>query len=127
MTGDSPQTIDLNYLKTPDFREIACDGVVGGPTPQGKIWVAFYTERFPLPRIVRHGLIETGPGEFKLDTSVAPEQLDGRVGLIRNVEVGVYLSAATAKDLRDWLNKQIETLTGASDATQETRSEIDPV
>jgi hypothetical protein len=41
-------TVDINYLKSISFREVACDGVLGGPTPHGKLWLAFYTERLPL-------------------------------------------------------------------------------
>ncbi len=115
MSIDTPKTIDLNYIKSSQFREIACDGVVGGLTPHNKIWVAFYSERFPIPRIVRQPLVETEvPGQFKLDASKAPEHLDGRVGTIRNVEFGAYLSIELAIELRDWLDKQIKMTEGAS-------------
>ena len=108
MAADKPTTIDLNYIKSQNFREISCDGMVGGPTPHNKIWVAFYTERFPLPRIVRHAIVETGnPDEFQVDLKVPAQQIDGRVGIIRNVEFGVYMSVQVAVELRDWLDKQI--------------------
>jgi len=45
----SDRTVDINYIKSADFREVACDGVIGGPTPNQKLWVAFYTERLPCP------------------------------------------------------------------------------
>ncbi len=108
MAVESPKTIDFNYIKSGDFREVSCDGVVGGPTPQGKVWLAFFTERFPLPRIVRHALQETSvEGQLQLDASIPPEQLDGRSGVIRNVEFGVYLTREIAIELRNWLDKQI--------------------
>ena len=56
MASEDRETLDINYLKSPHFREVTSDGIVGGPTPMGKIWLAFFTERFALPRIVRHEL-----------------------------------------------------------------------
>lgn len=113
MSVDSQETVDLNYIKSQTFREVACDGFVGGLTPNEKIWAAFYTERYPLPRIVRYAIVETEtPGEFKIDQSVPPVQVDGRSGIVRNVEFGVYLSLQTAIELRDWLNEHIARLGG---------------
>ena len=113
MSNDPASTVDLNYLKSPNFREVSSDGIVGGPTPNGKVWVAFFTERYPLPRIVRHALVETDvAGQFRLDDSIPAQPIDGRAGIVRNVEFGVYLSVQGAKDLRDWLNKQIDSIGG---------------
>ena len=53
---DEASFIDIHYMKTSDFREIACDGALGGPTPHGKLWLAFYSERYPLPRVMRQKL-----------------------------------------------------------------------
>ena len=34
----SAGTIVINYLKSSGFREVACDGVMGGPNPRGSLW-----------------------------------------------------------------------------------------
>jgi hypothetical protein len=110
MTDERPNTVDINYIKSSRFIEISCDGAIGGPTPKGKLWLAFYTERLPLPRVVRHEL-KVGPDGVEPDPDKAV-LMDGREGVVRNVEVGVYLTAQTAADLRDWLNEQLKKLAG---------------
>jgi hypothetical protein len=47
-----PAKIQFHYIKGPDYREAACHGVIGGPTPAGKVWLAFFSERGPIPRVV---------------------------------------------------------------------------
>jgi hypothetical protein len=115
MAEDSPipKTIAVNYLKSNDFREIACDGAIGGPTPQGKLWVAFYAERFPLPRIVEHDIIrDTGkPNEITVDMA-SGRVLESRSGIVRHVEFGVYLTLESAKTLHEWLGQQIAAIGG---------------
>jgi hypothetical protein len=104
-----PTTVDINYIKSSDFREIACDGAIGGPTPRGKLWLAFYTERLPLPRIVRHELKQASEsGELTIDPNKPGAVIEGRVGVVRNVEFGLYLSIPTARELYDWLGSQIQ-------------------
>lgn len=107
----SAGTIDLNYLKSEHYREAPCDGVVGGVTPHRKIWLAFYAERYPMPRIVRHALSKTErEGQVEIDSAVPPQNIEGRSGLIRNIEFGVYLNLDTATGLRKWLDEQIKQL-----------------
>lgn len=110
MTDEPPSTVDIHYIKSNDFREIACDGALGGPTPRGKIWLAFYTERLPLPKIVRHGLVANERGDLSVATDQPGTVVDGRAGIIRNVEFGLYLSEETANELHKWLEKQLTTL-----------------
>jgi hypothetical protein len=110
MTDDAPDpTIDINYLKSGDYREVSCDGAVGGPTPSEKIWIGFYTERLPVARVVRHKLLPIeGTEEFILDPNSEPVTIDSRAGVIRNLEFGLYLTQDTAKHLHEWLGKQIK-------------------
>jgi hypothetical protein len=113
MSDDTNKTLDFNYVKSNTFREVACDGIVGGATPQNKIWLSFYTERFPIPRIVRHKIVETNiPNEFALDPNVEPQSIDARSGIVRTVEFGVFLSVETALQLREWLDGQIKSAKG---------------
>jgi hypothetical protein len=101
------KNIKINYIKSGNFREIACDGVLGGPTPQGKIWFAFYTERFPMPQVVEQLLVE-GLREGELSMTGEPVVLQAREGIIRNVEFGVYMNFSAAEQLRDWLIDQLK-------------------
>lgn len=109
MPDEDEPTVDIHYQKTADFREVACDGALGGPTPQGKVWLAFYSERFPLPRIVRQDLVaDEETGEFNVDHSKPATIVEAKRGIIRNVEFGVYMSVETASQLHEWLGKFLE-------------------
>ena len=105
--GEAP-TVDIHYIKPTAFREAACDGVIGGPTPNGKIWLAFYSERFPLPRIMRQTLVkQDGEASLRFDASVPATVIESRQGIIRSVEFGAYLTLETAKQLHAWLGEHI--------------------
>lgn len=106
-------TVDVHYLKSGNYREAACDGAVGGRTPSDKIWVGFYSERLPLPRVVRHQLKPVGDaGEFQMDLEKPPIPLEGRAGIVRNLEFGLYMNADVARELHDWLGKRLLELKG---------------
>jgi hypothetical protein len=106
-----PTNITIHYDKVASYREVACDGALGGPTPQQKLWLAFYTERFPLPRIVEQSLQKAPlPDTFQIDETIPANVLDSKTGIIRNVEFGVYLSLDSAERLYTWLGAQIENL-----------------
>jgi len=107
----APLSLTVNYLKSADFREITCHGAVGGPTPNGELWLAFYTERLPLPRIARHKLKPTETeGLFTIDEEAPAEPVESRQGIIRNVEFGLYMSVETAEKLHAWLERNIDSL-----------------
>jgi hypothetical protein len=110
MTDDNASpTIDINYIKSELYREVSCDGMMGGPTPSEKIWLGFYSERLPVPRVVRHGLMPgAAEGQWSLDPTSEPVVVEGKSGLIRNLEVGLYMSIDTAEQLRDWLVENLE-------------------
>lgn len=108
-------TININYLKSPSYREISFDGALGAATPRQKIWIAFYNERVSVPVVIQHNLVAgEKPGEFRIDAEDAGTPLEGRPGLIRTMEFGAFMSLDAAKELRDWLALQIKTLEGES-------------
>jgi hypothetical protein len=110
---DPQNTIDINYQKSEQYREVYCDGAVGSQTPPGSLWVGFYTERLPLPRIVRHEMIASpDSAELRIDPDKPGVVLEGKVGIVRNVEFGLYLSVPTARKLHEWLGSQIELMKG---------------
>lgn len=107
----STNKVQFHYIKSPSYREVACHGVFGGPTPQGLLWVSLFSERGPIPRIVEYS-IEGKPGdviEFS-EATAAPTHIESRAGVIRHVEISTYLDHETAKKLHHWLGQQIATL-----------------
>ncbi|MCJ2047985.1 hypothetical protein MKK58_26105 [Methylobacterium sp. J-078] len=106
-------TVDVNYVKSAAFREVLSEGIIGGPTPNGQLWMAFYNERFPIPRIVRYQLRSSDDGQgVEVDGSGPSTVLEGRSGIIRNIEFGVSLSIDTAETLHKWLGSQLASMRG---------------
>ncbi|TIX25562.1 MAG: hypothetical protein E5V37_26960 [Mesorhizobium sp.] len=114
MAEETPvPTIDVHYLKSSVYREASCDGAVGGQTPANKLWIGFYSERLPIPRVVQHHLRQTGKeGEFEMDREKPPVPIEGRTGILRNLEFGLYLTPEAAANLHQWLGNQLATLKG---------------
>jgi hypothetical protein len=101
--GQSKQTVTFHYLKSPDFRTIHADGIIGGITPQGILHGSLWAQRAPIPREVTMVVEPDG----KLGQEVARV---GRDGVVRELQVDVMFNLAAALEIRDWLDKQIEQL-----------------
>lgn len=102
--------LSFNYIKGPGYREIPCDGAIGGLAPQGKLWMAFYAERYPLPRIVAYDVPAPTEGQPKVtlnESASTPSYIESREGIIRHVEFCAYLDIDGAERLRDWLTQKI--------------------
>jgi hypothetical protein len=107
-----PVKLQFHYVKTPGYRETACHGAVGGVTAQRKIWMALFSERSPIPRVVEFD-VEAPEGakavEFNEATS-KPTRVEGRQGIVRQVEFCTYMDLDTATRLQEWLGQRIAEL-----------------
>ena len=95
--------IEIFYEKTPLYRTIYSDGLIGGLTPTGSINLSFYATRNPIPKSITHEIAPNGIVDPK---GVKSE--DSKSGIIREVEVGIYMNRKTAKDIYEFLKKIIE-------------------
>lgn len=96
--------VNFHFLKNPDCSEIIVDGAFGGLTPNGRISMAVYTERLPVPKIVVH--------EVK-NGLLGPELIDKRQGLenyVRIIEAVLHMELSTAKTVHEWLGGRIQEL-----------------
>lgn len=100
--SDSPVTVKFDFIKSSLFRVVHADGIFGGMTPKGDIFMSFFSERFPIPTSVVHELKPSG----ELGPEVRSER-EGRKGLLREVEVGVYCDLEVAKAVHKWLAEKI--------------------
>jgi hypothetical protein len=109
-----PVRLQFHYIKGPSYHEVACHGAIGGPTPQNKIWMALFSERYPLPRVVEFQVASPAEGSSTTvsfdERSAMPTHIETRSGIIRHVEFSTYFDLETAERLRDWLNTQIAQL-----------------
>jgi hypothetical protein len=93
-------TIAFDYIKTSGFQSLHVDGAIGGMTPRGDVNVAFFAERAALPRRLVHELNDDGTlGEIK--------DMESRNSVVREMSVGVVMSAQVAEELHKWLGDQI--------------------
>lgn len=106
-----PESVRFHYLKGNQYRNVFADGVIGGPTPSGKLHLSFYVERIPIPDQTASRVLSTG--EIGEDI---PELKITREGMLRELEFGLMVDIEFAKKLRDWLDRnihQVETVTQA--------------
>lgn len=92
----------FHYLKGPAFRTVHADGVHGGLTPQGKIQIAVFSERFPIPKETVHEFAP--PNKLK---ELSAERVT-RDGAIREIEVSLIMDPKTAASLVEWLSKRLD-------------------
>lgn len=103
MPEDVPIGVKFHYIKGNFFRVVHVDGGIGGITPGRGIFLALFSERAALPKMVEQALKPDG----SLGEEVARE---GREGLVREIEVGVMLNASAARLISDWLRDQVTLL-----------------
>ena len=101
--GDSSLKAKFDFIKSPLFRVIHMDGVFGGMTPRGDLFLSFFSERFPIPTTIVHEIKSTG----EVGEEIRSER-EGRKSIIREVEVGVHVDLEVAKTFVTWLGRQIE-------------------
>ena len=78
------------------------DGAYGGVTPNGNIHCAVFSERGPIPQITEHSVTATG----NLENSQIV--IEGKAGLVRELDADLVMSMTVAAELRDWLTTTID-------------------
>lgn len=98
-----PENISFHYLKTSSYKTLHVDGIFGGPTPNGNIYMELFVERAPTPQEVTH--------QVNKDGTLGKEiKRKGKTGLIREIEAGIVFDLATAEKIQMWLAAKIEVL-----------------
>jgi hypothetical protein len=104
--------LQFHYVKGPEYREAACHGVLGGLTPQKKVWMALFSERHAIPRVVEfHIPVPEGQESVAFDEITAkPAHVEQRQGIVRHVELTTYLDLDVAIRVHTWLGQRIDEL-----------------
>lgn len=101
--GKSTQELAFDFIKSALFRVIHADGIIGGPTPQGYLHFAFYSERPPIPRRMVHTLSDTGSlGEPLMDKMVV------RDAIVREMDIDVIMNWQVAEQFHIWLGDRLK-------------------
>lgn len=101
--GDAGRRISFDYLKSPHFRVIRADGAIGSITPNGHIHFALFSERPAIPLHIVHELNPDGSLGEQL-----PNATVSKGGIVREMEVDVFLTIESARNIKEWLEGKIE-------------------
>ena len=122
MNESVSKPLRIEYKKSQAFRVIHADGAYGGTSPRLQLFIAFYSERFPIPTVLTYETSETGAPVRELTA-----ERESKEGLFREVEVGVTLDINAAKGFLDWLTARVaelekkrEEILGSTDPKQPT-------
>lgn len=96
-----PGQIDFHYVKGPDFQTIHVDGAIGGITPKNLLHIAMYSERPAIPQQITHRIEEDGSLGKEIKRS-------GKSGVVRQMEVDLFMTEDTARSLKVWLDEKLE-------------------
>jgi hypothetical protein len=111
------KSVQFHYLKSSAFRVVHADGVFGGVSPGGFIFMSLFSERPPIPDTTTHEVKDGRIGDELTEERIS------RNGIVRELEVGVVLDLRTAAALHDWLAQKIELLTEAQKKSKQEEKE----
>lgn len=96
-----PDQLRIHNKISNNFHELHVDGAFGGITPRGLLNINFYAERLPIPKAT----------DFKVTNNKLEnigDSADSKKGIIREFEVGIYMTIDAAKQLHKWLEDNID-------------------
>ena len=103
-----PTEVKIDYIKSNYFRVVHGDGVFGGVSPHGKVFLTIWSARPSIPQTIVHGVNEDG--------SLGDEIREARVGrdaMIREAEVGILMDVEVAKSFIKLLQERVKIIEDA--------------
>lgn len=105
------QVINFKYKFSDTYNPTYVNGAHGGISPQGEIILNFYLERQSLPQQQTFKVNDDKIGEELISEAIPS---DFRNSFVRYIETGITMNLKTAKEIKVWLDQQIEILEGIS-------------
>ncbi len=99
-----PKQVSASYIKSAQCRLVHADGAFGGPTPNGLLYIALFSEHAPLPPTTVYSVDAAAKALRQLKPIPHENQW------VREVEGEVIMSLDAARSFRDWLNERITML-----------------
>jgi hypothetical protein len=94
--------VQISYIKS-SFSPVAhADGVFGGPTPHGLLYIGFFSEHPKLPDTVQYAV------DAAAKTLMPVSQPNRKAEWVREIEEEVIMSVELARSFRDWLDDKIK-------------------
>jgi len=94
--------VNIFYTKSDTYRSYHVDGIYGGLTPQGNIYMEVFTEKSPIPDDEKY---EVDKNEKLISP---PLKKNVRQAIQRNVECGLVIDVNTAQSIINWLKDRIK-------------------
>jgi hypothetical protein len=113
MVSENQPEITFHFIKSANFQEILMEGVWGGLTPHGRIQMAIYNERQPIPKTATYEVKGNRLG------GEITEERESLQGIVRNIEANVVMDLEAAEMLRSWLDDNIKRLKEIQEASKD--------
>ena len=104
MNPPEKDKVKFHYIKANGFRVVHMDGVFGGLSPTGDIFMSIFSQRPPIPQITVQPVKENG----ELGDELVSERTV-KEGLVREIEVGIAVRPEIAETLIKWLQEKVDT------------------
>ena len=98
-----PRRLQVDFRRSASFRVVHADGVWGGVTPYGKVYMTFFSETPPLPEAMAYSLSADGTVQEEVRADRR-----GSTNPSREVEVGVVMDLNIARSFLKWLAEKID-------------------
>jgi hypothetical protein len=99
--AEKPTKVTFKYVHPEDLRDLYANGIFGGVTPRGEIYIHFYSERHPIPKKATHILDDKGCPSKEADIELGGD-------IVRLVQSSITMNEGTAIALRNWLNERLD-------------------
>jgi hypothetical protein len=118
---DELPQVAFDYIKGHLFRVVHADGVIGGPSPNGGLHLAFFSERAPIPqREVRSINSDGSLGGLIVDKSIV------RPAIVREIDFDVVMSIPVAEVLISWLQERVEEIKSRTTSPEQPSGDGEP-
>jgi hypothetical protein len=117
MTEGTPTIIKFYYEKGNEFRVSHVDGAIGGLTPTRDVFLAVYSQRTALPKVVEQQITPEG----QLGTVVKTE---GKQGIFREMEIGLVMTPEVAEQVAEFLLQHARAAQKSTPAPQRTPEKV---
>ena len=99
----APTEIQAKYIKSVASPVLHTDGMFGGVTPSGQMYIAFFAEHAQIPDAA---ILRRKPGE----EIFRPEPDTQFPGTVREIGVEIIMTLPVARIFRDWLDVRLKTV-----------------
>jgi len=105
--------VKFHFIKGNFFRVVHVDGVFGGLSPTGDIFISVFSQRPPIPQSIVQPVNERG----ELGDELLSER-HIKDGLVREIEVGLTVRPEVAESIIKWLQEKVDQYKAVRETTE---------